>query len=73
MKITIERRDQDVRAFCHLRADLAAAVGVKGSMTSEGPWIEGIGRTADEALDALYRAIGRAYVHVHVLSLTEET
>lgn len=71
--IRIERRqiENGYRALCHVPAELSDAPGVKGACTDTGPWIEGVGTTADDALLALYQAIGRAYVHARLLDKEE--
>ncbi len=47
------------RATTHVRRDLGV---VQGDCTPEGPWVAGYGNTPEEALDDLYKSIGRHYV-----------
>ena len=59
MKLKIEQDGNRFRAHALVGRDLNVRLG---SSTPDGPWLEGYGDTPDEALEALYVAIGRAYV-----------
>ncbi len=57
--IDIKWWDGKFRAMTPGRRDLGVVQGVS---TPEGPWVAGYGSTPEEALDDLYKAIGRHYV-----------
>ena len=41
-----------------------AGAHIQGGATEEGPFLQGAGRTPDEALRALYERVGLAYITV---------